>query len=64
MYIPEIKVTGYDRYIDLYVGKVKVGSFFENDDTYELLDRMYAKLIRDFFESQGVHFYEEEEDDE
>lgn len=64
MYIPEIKFKGYDRYITVYVGDVKVGEFFENEDTDKMLDRMFAKLIRGFFESEGVNFYEEDEEDE
>jgi hypothetical protein len=64
VYIPEIRLSRYDRWVTIHVGKVKVGEFFENEEAHELLDRMYAKLIREFFEAEGVNFEEEEGDDD
>jgi hypothetical protein len=63
MYIPEIKIKYYDRWVTVHVGDIKVGTFFENEEAHKMLDQMYAKMIRDFFESQGVSFEEEQEDE-
>lgn len=64
MYIPEIKNTGDYDYPVLWVGEVKVGSFYACEGWQEQLDLMYAKMIREFLEGQGVTFYEEEQEDE
>jgi hypothetical protein len=64
MYIPEIRNKGYSEYPSLYVGKAKVGDFFENEDWQDMIDRMYAKMIREFFEAEGVNFYEDENEDD
>lgn len=60
MYLPEIIIKGYDRWISVYVGEAKVGEFFENEETTKLLDQMFAKMIRQHFEAEGVNFLPEE----
>ncbi len=64
MYIPEIKIKYYDDWVTLSVGDIKIGTFFENEETKDMLDSMYAEMICKWLvEEYGVNFLEEEDDE-